>query len=236
LLSININELVAVKAGFSSGYPGEGPRGLSTALQLLERHGAEIDEYSVAAEVIERVNASCLLSSDIENLEKQYPDRPAEWYDYILDDDNSLQPNHSKLRRKFPVTIPYSLIDERLVDLALQFSENPDSAIMSGYTRLEDIVRQRTGLREEHGAKLFSKAFQVDSSVLHWKHMDPAEAKGRGLLFSSTYMGFRNARAHKETKSTEYSGLREFLLLNELFLLESEANIRPVETESEHNV
>lgn len=35
LLTVNGEDLIAIKSGFSSGYHGEGPRGLSTAIQLL---------------------------------------------------------------------------------------------------------------------------------------------------------------------------------------------------------
>ena len=41
-------EVVAVKTGFSSGYPGEGPRGLAEVLSLLQAVGAELDEWEIA--------------------------------------------------------------------------------------------------------------------------------------------------------------------------------------------
>src|SRR5260370_32612901 len=47
LLTVNCGDLIAVKSGFASGYEGEGPSGLSFVLQLLEAHGAEIEEYDV---------------------------------------------------------------------------------------------------------------------------------------------------------------------------------------------
>ena len=51
--------------------------------------------------------------------------------------------------------------------------------------------------------------------------MDKSEKVGRINLFTGTYMAYRNARAHKENPKTEL--LAEFLLLNQLYLLESEA-------------
>lgn len=52
---------------------------------------------------------------------------------------------------------------------------------------------------------------------------DIGEIKGRANLFTGTYMAFRNARAHRESTENYAQMFREFLLVNELYLLESEA-------------
>jgi hypothetical protein len=49
LLTINLGDVVAVKSGFASGYGGEGPRRFSYVLQVLESHGADIDEVAPQA-------------------------------------------------------------------------------------------------------------------------------------------------------------------------------------------
>jgi hypothetical protein len=72
-------DLVAVKSGFSSGYRGEVPRDLSTVLQLLKRHGTEIEEYLVSPEIIERIDKSCLTIDDIELIESLQPVRRTRW-------------------------------------------------------------------------------------------------------------------------------------------------------------
>ena len=41
--------------------------------------------------------------------------------------------------------------------------------------------------------------------------------------FTGSYMAFRNARAHREKDENLVHQYREFLLINELYLLESEA-------------
>ena len=48
------------------------------------------------------------------------------------------------------MVVPFAIVDGRLVDLALSFWEEPDHRLVTGYRRLEDIVRERTGL-QEHG-------------------------------------------------------------------------------------
>ena len=55
---------IVIKSGFASGYPGEGPRGLSSALQILIRHNIEIKEYAVDASFIQRADSSCLTRAD----------------------------------------------------------------------------------------------------------------------------------------------------------------------------
>jgi hypothetical protein len=223
ILTVNSANLIAIKSGFSSGYHGEGPRGLSNALHLLLRHGTKIDEYMVEKELIERLDSSCLLNSDIYALENARPVTPVKFYDYIRD---LVFDNDKYLRPLFPYTVPLRLIDLRLFDLALALEGDQDALLFTGYRRLEDIIRERIGLDELSGVKLLSQAFQGDGSILHWPGIVPAENKGRGLLFTGAFMAYRNRRGHRELKNEHEEIYREFLLLNELFLLESSAVLR----------
>lgn len=209
-------------------HSGEGPSGLVTALQLLERHDVEIDEYNVSEELLERVDSSCLLLSDIESLNRDTLVRPQRWYDYIPHIENKNILNF-KLRNIFPAVIPFNLIDIRLLDLALQLEEHPDNAIASGYRRLEDLVRERTSLQGESGSKLLSKAFQGDKSILYWDDHNGGEHSGKVSLFTAIFTAYRNRRAHKKFETDPTEALREFLLINELFILESKAVQRPVD-------
>lgn len=224
LLSINYGELIAIKGGFTSGYHGTGPQGLSTALELFYSYGIEVSECFIDQCVFDRVNSSCLLLSDIERLSTEENISPVDKRKYVYYPENERSwPDLKLIKKKFPAEIPLKIIDDRIVDLAMQFKQNHDSALMSGYRRLEDIIRERTGLIHEHGEKLFSKAFIKDDSLLFWENLHPAENKGRATLFSATYMGYRNRRAHKETGGGINNDLREFLLLNQLYCLESTA-------------
>jgi hypothetical protein len=222
LLFTELDMIIAVKSGFASGYGGEGPRGLADALMLLNRHNVTIDEYIVDRQFFERIESSCLLQSDVKAIEKGNAVRPRRWHDYVYDLGLDLYGENKGLARHYPSGIPFALIDERIMDLAIKFRNDEDAAIISAFRRLEDIVRKRTGLMGE-GVKLFSKTFLSDDSPLSWDVLDDGELKGRANLFNATFMAYRNARVHREIKSDAVQALREFLLVNELYHLESEA-------------
>jgi len=224
LLANEIGDLTAIKSGFASGYGGEGPAALSYALQLLEAHGVELEEVEVSADLIERLDDSALTVGDVERINTTRPVRPRRWHDYILDDDR-YSTSRGRVWREFRPVIPYAIIDDRLIDLVLAFWDDPDAKLVTGYRRLEDLVRERTGL-SGHGAQLLSAAFLGEKSTLAWDGVSESEQRGRGNLFTGAFMAHRNPRAHQELKADAEAQLRELLLLNHLYVLEREATSR----------
>ncbi len=214
---------IVIKSGFASGYGGEGPRGLSSALQILIRHNIDIEEYAVDASFIQRADSSCLTQSDLVFIEKLRPIRPIRYYDYILLRDDLRSYDDNLVKSLFVKNVPFSLIDNRIMDLAIDLQNNPDANLMTCYRRLEDIIRKRTGLDGESGSKLFSQAFLSNNAPLYWPELPEAEAKGRAALFTGVYMAYRNSRAHKENLTTIDDAIREFLMINQLFILEFKA-------------
>lgn len=221
LLTINVGDIIAVKSGFGSGYSGEGPRAFSYVLQLLEAHGAEIEEYDVSGDVIERLDMSALRNRDLHMIEKARSVRPRRWYDYVTDE-RFERGKYAKLWQEFNPLIPFAIVDPRITDLAMRFYRDPDDCLIKGYRRLEDIVRSRIG-SEQHGSKLFSQAFVGDGAKLSWHGVTAAEQAARGDLFSAAYRAFRNPRMHRELESDSHEQTSEFLLLNQLYLLEQKA-------------
>ncbi|MDC4295888.1 TIGR02391 family protein [Acinetobacter baumannii] len=210
-----------IRSGFTSGYMGEGPRGLATALTLLKRHEIETEEILVSSKILRKTNNSTLNDSEIELLFKQEIIRPIRLHDYIYPFTKEVAETH-KRKRYYPLELPYSILDDRIFDLALLFKQDPDSALLKAYKRLEDILRTRTGLNE-HSNTLMSKAFNIPSSSLTWNVPNNGENIGRANIFIGTYQAFRNARAHRESNGNYTQMFREFLLINELYLLEAEA-------------
>ncbi len=225
ILYMETDEVVVVKSGFSSGYGGEGPHGFAYVLALLHAYEIDIEEYVVNNSIIENIDSSQLTYSELQKIEDSRPVRPARWYDYIYVFGEKFD-SKMRLWQNFPNVIPYSIIDPRLFDLAITFWEAPSDKIMLGYRKLEDIVRSRCGI-EEHGTKLFSKAFRENTSILYWPDINSAEQAGRANLFIGTFGAFRNRRAHKELDEDSRNQLSEFLALNQLFQLESESLLRP---------
>lgn len=214
-----------IRSGFTSGYPGEGPKGLAKALTILNKHQIDTEEVMIPAKLMNKVNNSSLCDNDIDFIFREKVIRPIRLHDYIYPFQNEVASSH--LKRYYPLELPYSIVDDRIFDLALLFKQDPDSALTKAYKRLEDIVRERTGLNE-HSTKLFSQAFIQPNSPLSWDMPDKSEIMGRASLFTGTYQAFRNARTHREKPEENlFHQYREFLLINELYLLEAEAkNIR----------
>lgn len=223
LLITEFENHIAIKSGFSSGYGGEGPAGLSKSLQILIRHNIEVEEYAVDSDFINRLDQSCLLSSDLENLRSQRPIRPTKVSDYIRLKDDTLEYDDQQVQHIFPSIVPFSIIDIRIMDLAINLTSNPDLSLMSGFRRLEDAIRKRTDLDGSSGTKLFSRAFQGNEPILHWPDISEAESKGRVSLLTGAYMAYRNNRAHKESETNLNDAVKEFLLINQLFVMEREA-------------
>jgi len=222
LLTLEIGDQVAVKSGFATGYGGEGPRRFSYVLQILDSHGAAIIEHDVARSLLDKIDDSALTKSDLKRVKKMRHVRPSRWYDYVSERDFERAREGTLWHEEFPAVMPFSLIDPRIMDLALDFWNSPDNSLLVGYRRLEDIVRKRTAI-EQHGTKLFSQAFNPGDGALTWEHVDDGERAGRMQLFIGTYGAHRNRRAHKELRAYSAELLAEFLLLNHLYCLERDA-------------
>jgi len=221
LLFIDSSETVAVKSGFSSGYSGEGPRTFAETLRLLIDYGVDIEECEVDEAVVARVDASALTSKDLLLLASSKVVRPCRIHDYIYDGlgrEGRQREQWSSIR----TVMPWSLIDQRIVDLALRFFEENDDSLHRGFRRLEDIVRARI---ESTGSssQLMAQAFQGENSRLTWEDVEPAEQSGRAQLFVGGYLAYRNRRAHREMQQRAEDALPEFLLLNHLYVLESKS-------------
>lgn len=162
LLMLEYGLPVVIATGFSSGYGGEGCKGLSKALQLLQRHNAAVDEYEIKAAVLNRLEHRCLLLADMEAIESSMPVRPNRCYHYIFYDvDKGKRVFDDKdLNQLFPPIVPLAIVDERILDLAQQLDEQPDESLFKGFRRLETIVRSKhTDLEGQTGHNLFTTAF-----------------------------------------------------------------------------
>ncbi|MDP0502023.1 MAG: TIGR02391 family protein, partial [Verrucomicrobiota bacterium JB022] len=233
-LSINGGlEEIIVKAGFASGYPGEGPGGLAYVLSLLEALEVPIDESVLDGRMFQKIENCTVTSWNLEKLIEKNRVRPHRYSDYIYGI-RSLRMDEGRWQTRFPVSMPYSLIDDRLIDLAVQFRNNPKNSLNNAHTRLEDTIRKRIE-SEEHGSKLFSEAFLGKNSKLEWEGLSDGVAAGRAKLFSDVYSGFRNRRMHREFDETNDEQLYEFLLVNQLFRLEAQAKDRVLDEPETQN-
>ena len=214
-------DIVVVKPGFASGYPGEGPRTFAEALELLRAFAVDVDEVVVPRRMMTRLEVSALTVEDLHFLDRANKVRPMRWFDYVYPWKVRL-PNGPQRLIAFSPLMPWAIVDYRIEDLARRFFDNEDDCIGKGFRRLEDRIRTRTQL-QEHGVRLMQRAFMQEDRLLTWNVPDKAEQVGRAQLFVGAFMAFRNPRAHREDPSVNVQGLAEFLLLNQLFVLEGQA-------------
>ena len=215
-----------IKSGFSSGYPGEGPRGLASSLQLFLKHNIEVEEINISKKIMKKVNQSSLSNNDLEHILQIKHIRPIQIHEYIYAIYNTIEYQIIN-DRYYPTELPYHLIDSRILDLALKFNEDPNRSIFNAFIRLENIVRTRIN-SDKHSSALFEYAFCSEIPPLICKSEDKRASQATGRIFPNIYKAFRNEHAHKKVDKPLDKQMREFLLINELYLLENEAIHNPL--------
>ena len=210
---------VVVRDGFASGYLGEGPRGLVEAILLLDSKRWDISELRISEALFETIAESRMTEEQLTKILDARREPVSEVLVRYVSREALEASEHRSPWDGRPVILPFAIIDRRILDLAYAFFDDPDTVLHRGYRRLEDTVRERSGLND-HGARLFSRAFGVDQSPLVWD-MHGEDSIVFAQLFVSAFSGFRNARAHRELEGSSEDLAVEFLQLNTLYLLES---------------
>lgn len=214
-----------IHSGFTSGYLGEGSKGLASALQLLLRHEVGVEEILITNTLMKKLNTASLNNQDIHKIQVSKVVRPIEIYEYIYAIYKSTDYQISN-NRYYPTELPYHLIDPRIFDLALKFKDNPNSAILIAYTRLEDIVKIKINNHSLFSNNLLKTAFISEKerkSLHYWNTGNEKSSNAIGSIFTNIFSAYRNERAHSEIDKPYQTQIREFLLINELYLLEHEA-------------
>jgi hypothetical protein len=224
LIKSNRNTYV-IRSGFSSGYSGEGPKGLASSLQLLLKHNIEVEEINISEKLMKKVNHSSLSDADLETMFTARVVRPINIYEYIyaIYKTTGYQINNDRF---YPTELPFHLVDSRIFDLALKFNDDPNYSILTAYTRLEDIVKDKINDHILFSNSLLKTAFISDKqrkSIYSWNTNNENVSNALGCLFTNVFTAYRNERAHSEVDKPYSKQIREFLLINELYLLESEA-------------
>jgi hypothetical protein len=223
LLVVDGSPRLLISDGFSSGYMGEGPHGLISAISILVTSGWDINEIAVGEALFERLSTGLATWDDLRRILKRRTRPVSHVFGYV--------PRESlvrdEMRRQWQmveVNIPLPLIDPRLLDIATRFWMDPDGLLGRAYRGLEDLVRRRCGFNgaNDHGAKLFSKAFGHDKSPLVWR-LNGEDSICYAPLFTATFSGFRNSRSHRDPGiESEHALARELLQLNQLYILEAQ--------------
>lgn len=78
------NSYYIIRSGFTSGYPGEGPKGLVKALTILNKHQIETEEIVVTLKLMSKLNNSSLSDNDIDFIFKEKIIRPIRLQDLSI--------------------------------------------------------------------------------------------------------------------------------------------------------
>lgn len=214
----------AIRSGFSTD-SGEACKGLASSLQLFLKHNIDLDEVNISKKIMKKLNQASLSNRDLVNILKAKYVRPIQRYEYIYSVYKTID-YQSYNDRYYTNTLPFHLIDSRIFDLALKFNDDPNYSILTAYTRLEDIVKEKINDRTLFSNNLLKTAFISDKqrlSIYFWDKNNEKVSNALGCLFTNVFTAYRNERAHSEVDKSYSQQLREFLLINELYLLESEA-------------
>lgn len=215
-----------IRYGFRSDHISEGYKGFVKALKLLQRHEVEIKELVISSKEFETIQQNSLSDSNVQSFLNSPYKRTHTIYEHISNLDYMLK-EPLKIDNYYPKELPLNLIDERILDLALSFKEDADASIMKAYTRLEDIIRKKLN-SQKFSSSLMEDAFCSDLkknrlSPFKWETENEESSTAIGRLFTNTFKAYRNPRAHSEVKKSTSQLQREFLLINELYLLENES-------------
>ncbi|MGE8542198.1 MAG: TIGR02391 family protein [Acinetobacter sp.] len=215
-----------IRHGFRSDYISEGYKGFVKALKLLQRHEVEIKELLITTKEFEIIRQNSLSDSNVESFLNSSYSRTNTIYDYISNLDFMLN-EPLKINDYYPSELPLKLIDERIIDLAFKFKLDANASIMTAYTPLEDIIRKKIN-SQNFSSSLMEDAFCSDLkkkklSPFKWEAENEEASNAIGRLFVNMFEAYRNQRAHSEAKKSLSQLQREFLLINELYLLEYES-------------
>lgn len=223
-LDVRDPEPICIRSGFTSGYQGEGPAGLATALHLFDRFRVDVEEIIVSGGLLTRLNEGRLTTADINFIIDANPIRPIRTDSYKFEGLAGRGRAEDRMRDQFAPVIPWFSLDDRLCDLALVLPSDPDKAVFEAFRRLESHVKRRCKLPIGiSGVEVFKKAFRGSGALLTWRDVACSEIEGRAQMFEAAFMAYRNPRAHREAIGDEKRAYREFYVANELFLLEAEA-------------
>ncbi len=174
--------------------------------------------------IIDRIRYCKLTEADLKTIDEARRARQSRIYEYrppFMRNEKRTARLHEE---HVGYHLPLGIVVPELTELAIDFWQDPDARLMSGYRKLEEATREKANVHG-HGSKLFADVFLSTPAKLEWDVPDAAEQKGRGQLFTAAYMAHRNPRAHRTPSTHEAELVSEFMVLNHLFRLLSEAEI-----------
>jgi hypothetical protein len=232
-----------VPSGFTSGYPGEGPRGLAYALLMVQAKNIPLYALEINGGMFDRLNQNRLTESDLHDLQKNGRSRtyyPHQYIDTTLSDTNPIKnyalsdPYLSYLINGAPPRIGWEWLDS---EIATKCEELARTDLRSALARSFLILKERMAKEFEvpssfDGEVLVNKVFGAEG-ILASHEADDAKKKEllamRDLLVG-LFKVFRNKYSHHDVFVPWYEAQVVLSTINfaliTLGLLESNARRR----------
>lgn len=92
-----------------------------------------------------------------------------------------------KINDYYPSELPLNLIDKRIIDLAFKFKLDADASIMTAYTRLEDIIREKI-ISQKFSSSLMEDAFCSDVKKISYLPSNGSQKMKSHLRLLADYL------------------------------------------------
>ena len=197
----NLVPLTVVHSGFTSGYPGEGPRSFSMALcMIMDRLIPTNDIFLGQAEFYAIENRR--LTPQLIELLRRADDKPAAWVEispghWQQVEDQAFWATHHE---------PKIVFDHIDPDISKQcrsiYLHDPGAAVAKAFIVVEERLRTLVGQSSEGedpliGERLITKALNPKNGILADESLTSSEREGLYLMFKGAYQFVRNPRAHR---------------------------------------
>ncbi len=214
--------LTVVHSGFTSGYPGEGPRSFSIALSMIKDRAIPTNDIILGESEFYAIENRRLTPQLIELL-RTADDSPTSWIDVAPIHWEQVEKQTFWETHHDPKMI-FDHIDPEISNQCRNlYSQDPESAVARAFVvveeRLRALVGKSTGdVPDLTGIALITKALHVDNGVLSDSSLTRSEREGMFLLFRGAYQFVRNPRAHRVVDDDDEQLTIDFMHLADLLL------------------
>jgi len=198
--------LTVVHSGFSSGYPGQGPRSFSQALCMLWDRGITTNLVIANKTIFDAIEHR-RLTEDLVDWLRNTDDRPLTWPqpEWIYREHEHQVEGQTFWCTFHQPKLNADFLDEELSARCRQtFSHNKEAAVTAAYKVVEERLRKLLDKPLGYGDQLVKDALDPARGALVDKSLSKAEKEGMYQLFLGAMKFVRNPRSHRFLDEEDY--------------------------------